>query len=121
MWRRYPYVRFDEAKKLVSEKYNRNIENPYDLEPEEEELISKYFKDSDVTSYSLHIIHQRRDLSTQWMILQIQNTHPALTFYSEVLRLQQVVSVFMTMKNGEAEDGRQKDDRGRYGAIHVNL
>ena len=40
-----PYVRFDEAKKLVSEKYNRNIKNPYDLEPEEEELISKYFKD----------------------------------------------------------------------------
>jgi len=37
-----PYVRFDEAKKLVSEKY---IKNPYDLEPEEEELISKYFKD----------------------------------------------------------------------------
>ena len=25
-----PYVRFDEAKKLVSEKYNRNIKNPYD-------------------------------------------------------------------------------------------
>ena len=40
-----PYVRFDEAKKLVSEKYNRNIKNPYDLEPEEEELISKYFKE----------------------------------------------------------------------------
>ncbi len=40
-----PAVRFDEAKQLVSEKYNRKIKNPYDLEPEEEVLIGKYFKE----------------------------------------------------------------------------
>lgn len=40
-----PYVRFDEAKRLVSEKYDRRIRNPFDLEPEEEELIGKYFKE----------------------------------------------------------------------------
>ena len=40
-----PYVRFDEAKRLVSEKYKRKIRNPFDLEPEEEELIGKYFKE----------------------------------------------------------------------------
>lgn len=40
-----PYVRFDEAKRLVSEKYNRKIRNPFDLEPEEEDLIGKYFKE----------------------------------------------------------------------------
>ena len=40
-----PTVRFDEAKKLVSEKYNRQIKNPFDLEPEEEVLISQYFKE----------------------------------------------------------------------------
>ena len=40
-----PYVRFDEAKRLVSEKYNRKIRNPFDLEPEEEEPIGKYFKE----------------------------------------------------------------------------
>lgn len=40
-----PCVRFDEAKKLVSEKYNRTIRNPYDLEPEEEVLIGQYFKE----------------------------------------------------------------------------
>ena len=40
-----PFVRFDEAKKLVSEKYNRTIKNPFDLEPEEEVLISQYFKE----------------------------------------------------------------------------
>ena len=40
-----PYVRFDEAKRLVSEKYNRKIRIPFDLEPEEEELIGKYFKE----------------------------------------------------------------------------
>lgn len=40
-----PQVRFDEAKKLVSEKYDRDIRNPYDLEPEEEALIGQYFKE----------------------------------------------------------------------------
>lgn len=39
-----PCVHFDEAKKLVSEKYDRTIKNPFDLEPEEEVLISQYFK-----------------------------------------------------------------------------
>ena len=32
-------------KKLVSEKYSRKIRNPYDLEPEEELLIGRYFKE----------------------------------------------------------------------------
>lgn len=40
-----PTVRFDEAKRLVSEKYDRQIKNPFDLEPEEEVLISQYFKE----------------------------------------------------------------------------
>lgn len=40
-----PAVRFDVAKQEVAEHYNRNIRNPYDLEPEEEELISKLYKE----------------------------------------------------------------------------
>ena len=40
-----PCVRFDEAKRMVSEKYQRTIRNPYDLEPEEEVLISQLFKE----------------------------------------------------------------------------
>ncbi|MEZ3428621.1 MAG: aspartate--tRNA(Asn) ligase [Lachnospiraceae bacterium] len=40
-----PCVRFDEAKRLAAEKYDRPIRNPYDLEPEEEILISRYFKE----------------------------------------------------------------------------
>lgn len=42
---RIPAVRFDRAKELVSEKYSRRIRNPYDLEPEEEVLIGRYFKE----------------------------------------------------------------------------
>lgn len=42
---RIPAVRFEEAKRLVSEKYNRAMRNPYDLEPEEEQLIGRYFKE----------------------------------------------------------------------------
>lgn len=40
-----PTVRFDRAKELVSGKYSRKIRNPYDLEPEEELLIGRYFKE----------------------------------------------------------------------------
>ena len=40
-----PHVRFAEAKQLISEKYNRKIRNPFDLEPEEEVLIGRYFKE----------------------------------------------------------------------------
>ncbi|NLG02613.1 MAG: aspartate--tRNA(Asn) ligase [Clostridia bacterium] len=40
-----PAVRFDEAKQKVALKYQRKIRNPYDLEPEEEVLISRYFKE----------------------------------------------------------------------------
>ncbi len=40
-----PVVRFDEIKRLVAEKYDRKIKNPFDLEPEEEMLISRYAKE----------------------------------------------------------------------------
>lgn len=40
-----PTVRFDQAKELAAEKYKRRIKNPYDLEPEEEVLIGRYFKE----------------------------------------------------------------------------
>ena len=40
-----PAVRFDQAKELVSRKYDRKIRNPYDLEPEEELLIGRYFQE----------------------------------------------------------------------------
>jgi nondiscriminating aspartyl-tRNA synthetase len=40
-----PAVRFDEAKQLAAEKYNRPIRDPYDLEPEEEQNIGRYFQE----------------------------------------------------------------------------
>lgn len=40
-----PQVPFARAKELVAEKYNRKIKNPNDLEPEEEQLIGRYFKE----------------------------------------------------------------------------
>ncbi len=40
-----PAVRFDRAKELISEKYRRRSRSPYDLEPEEEQLIGRYFKE----------------------------------------------------------------------------
>lgn len=46
-----PHVRFDKAKELVAEKYMRAIKNPYDLEPEEEVLISQYFKEEYNTDF----------------------------------------------------------------------
>ncbi len=40
-----PVVRFDEAKRRTAEKYDRMFRNPYDLEPEEEQLIGRLFKE----------------------------------------------------------------------------
>ena len=40
-----PAVRAGEAKQLASEKYGHKIRNPYDLEPEEEVLIGRYFQE----------------------------------------------------------------------------
>ena len=40
-----PAVPFEEAKRLASEKYGRPIRDPYDLEPEEEHNIGRYFQE----------------------------------------------------------------------------
>ncbi len=40
-----PCVRFKDAKEMVAAEYGRKIKDPYDLEPEEEQLISKLFKE----------------------------------------------------------------------------
>lgn len=42
---RIPTLRFDEAKRLASEKYGYRIRDPYDLEPEEEQSICRYVKE----------------------------------------------------------------------------
>ena len=40
-----PVVPFEEAKRLASERYGRPIRDPFDLEPEEEHLIGRYWKE----------------------------------------------------------------------------
>lgn len=40
-----PCVRFSDAKQMVSEEYSRRIKDPNDLEPEEEQLIGRLFKE----------------------------------------------------------------------------
>ncbi|MDL2233753.1 aspartate--tRNA(Asn) ligase [Ruminococcaceae bacterium OttesenSCG-928-L11] len=40
-----PCMRFREIKEKVAEKYSRKIRDPFDLEPEEERLISRYAKE----------------------------------------------------------------------------
>ncbi len=41
-----PVVRFSEIKETVSKEYDRPMRNPYDLEPEEEQLIGRYAKET---------------------------------------------------------------------------
>ena len=55
-----PVVRFDEAKKMVSEKYDRRIKNPYDLEPEEEHLIGTLFKEENDADF-VYVTHYPRN------------------------------------------------------------
>lgn len=40
-----PVCKFDDAKQLAAEKYHRPIRDPYDLEPEEEANIGRYFQE----------------------------------------------------------------------------
>ncbi len=40
-----PMVRFRDAKELIAAEYGHKIKDPYDLEPIEEQLISRYFKE----------------------------------------------------------------------------
>ncbi|MGI5962800.1 MAG: aspartate--tRNA(Asn) ligase [Lawsonibacter sp.] len=42
---RIPAVPFEQAKRLASEKYGRPIRDPFDLEPEEEANIGRYFQE----------------------------------------------------------------------------
>lgn len=48
---RIPIIKFQDAKELISKKYNRPIKSPYDLEPEEEELIGAYFKEKEQSDF----------------------------------------------------------------------
>ncbi len=66
-----PAVRFDKAKEMVAEKYNRTIRNPYDLEPEEEHLIGELFK-VQILCLS-HIIRAKNVRSMRWMIRRMQD------------------------------------------------
>ena len=40
-----PTVKFRDAKELIAAEYGHKIKDPYDLEPVEEQLISRYFKE----------------------------------------------------------------------------
>ena len=40
-----PAIPFEQAKRLASEEYGRPIRDPFDLEPEEEQLIGRYWKE----------------------------------------------------------------------------
>ncbi len=57
-----PTVRFDEAKRIVAEKYNRKIRNPYDLEPEEEASDRTAISKKNMVQISClsHIIRARK-------------------------------------------------------------
>ncbi len=43
---RIPTVKFEEAKELVAKTYDRPMHSPYDLEPEEEQLIGLYARET---------------------------------------------------------------------------
>ena len=63
-----PAVRFDQAKEMAAEKYKRKIKNPYDLEPEEEVLISRLFQE-DYGADFVFVTHYpaKSAPSMQWM------------------------------------------------------
>ena len=92
-----PQVRFDEAKRLVAEKYNRQIRNPYDLEPEEEALIGRYFEEEYGADF-VFTIRARSVHSMQWMIQMTRHSLKASIYCLRDLRLQQEDSVFTSIR-----------------------
>ena len=69
---RIPQVRFEEAKRLVAEKYGRTIRSPFDLEPEEESLIGRYFQRSTGRILCLSQTTRRKNVRFMpWMIRRI--------------------------------------------------
>ena len=82
-----PQVRSMKQSVLVAEKYNRQIRNPYDLEPEEEALIGRYFEEEyGAVSYLSLTIRARSVHSMQWMIQMTRHSPKASTCYSRDLR-----------------------------------
>lgn len=77
---RIPAVRFDQAKELVSRKYDRKIRNPYDLEPEEELLIGRYFKEEYGSDF-VFVTHypSKNGPSMLWMTRKTPNSRLVLT------------------------------------------
>lgn len=74
-----PHVRFAEAKQLVSEKYNRKIRNPFDLEPEEEVLIGRYFKE-EYDSDFVFVTHSPSKKRPFYAMDDPENTSVTLSF-----------------------------------------
>ena len=52
-----PILRFDEAKKMASEKYGTPIRNPYDMEPDEEQNICRMVKEDMGEAISNFVTH----------------------------------------------------------------
>lgn len=48
---RIPKIKFADAKNLIAQTYGHVIKNPFDLEPEEEQLIGKYFKEEEGSDF----------------------------------------------------------------------
>ena len=70
-----PAVRFDKAKEMVAEKYNRTIRNPYDLEPEEEHLIGGAVQRRLWCRFCVyHTLSEQKSVrSMRWMIRRMQD------------------------------------------------
>ncbi|HIR04483.1 MAG TPA: aspartate--tRNA(Asn) ligase [Candidatus Copromonas faecavium] len=74
-----PCLRFDEAKRLVSEACHRPIRSPYDLEPEEEGLIGTYAKETWDSDF-VFVTHYPSKKRPFYAMEDPENTQATLSF-----------------------------------------
>ena len=74
-----PCVRFAQAKEMVSKEYNRKIKDPNDLEPEEEQLIGKMFKEK-YNSDFVFVTHYPSKKRPFYAMDDPENTNLTLSF-----------------------------------------
>ncbi len=74
-----PCVRFSDVKEMISKEYNRKIKDPNDLEPEEELLIGKYFKEKHGSDF-VFVTHYPAKKRPFYAMEDPENTKYTLSF-----------------------------------------
>lgn len=119
-----PAVRFKDAKEMAAAEYGRKIKDPYDLEPEEEQLISKLFKEK-YNSDFVFVTHYPSKKRPFYAMDDPENTKYTLSFDllfrgMEITTGGQRIHDYDTQVKKMLDKGLNPEDFESYLMIHKN-